>query len=83
MTRLRDHYHHLIDVVVAAIAGVAMAIFIMISPLRSFDELNLGKEEGETGPLLGNSSVITEGRNYGVWGKLFSSRDEKIINNDL
>ena len=55
MTRLQDHYHHVIDVTVAGIVGVLVPIFLLYSPLHSFKEEDLGSKCGEIGPLLAGS----------------------------
>lgn len=55
MTRLQDHYHHVIDIVVAMVAGVFVAMFMLISPLNMLHEEELGDKCGELGPILAAS----------------------------
>ena len=56
MTRLQDHFHHVIDVVGAAVMGLVVPVFLLYSPLYSFREEDLGDKCGEIGPLLATSS---------------------------
>ena len=54
ITRMQDHYHHVIDIAVAIFVGVSVAVFITATPLMHFNEERLGKKSGEIGALLTN-----------------------------
>ena len=56
MTRLQDHFHHVIDVMGAALMGLLVPLFLLYSPLHFFKEEEIGSKCGEIGPLLANSS---------------------------
>ena len=53
LTRLQDHFHHVIDITAAAVVGVITPVFILMSPLNQFREEQMGRKCGEVGPLLG------------------------------